>query len=252
MQAGGIAVALSARWYSFPERFRWIAENGFDLEYTPDADNLDRLAGQVDPFLRGGLAVRYHGFFPGRELGHADAALAEDALRIHKRALDALLGHGQPVITVHVGLDPRTEILERRAVDNLARLVEYGGKRGITVCLENLRRGPTSHPETLSAWSSKSGALITFDVGHALSCGSVTGGACTAVEFLELVAGRIHEAHIYGRESDRHYPFLRPEDFRPLGDRLRQTPCRWWTIELEDYAEALETRQIVRQCLEGR
>jgi sugar phosphate isomerase/epimerase len=128
-------------------------------------------------------------------------------------------------------------------------LVQYGRKRGVTVCLENLRRGPTSRPDTLVAWASKSGARITFDAGHAVSSQSVISGACTPLEFLDAVADRVYEAHLYGKEEDRHYPIQRAEDFQPIVDRLRKTDCRWWTIELDDYREALQTREILRACL---
>lgn len=249
MKDSPIAVALSARWHTFPERFQWIAEHDFDLEYTPDPQNLDKLAGHVDPFIRKGVLVRYHGFFPGCELGHADPSLAGQALDLHKRALDALEGHGEPVITVHVGLDVQVEVEPRRVVDNLGRLVDYGLQRGITVCLENLRRGPSSRPDTLVAWASQSGARITFDAGHAVSSQSVLSGEYSALEFLDLAADRVYEAHLYGREEDRHYPIRKLEDVQPIADRLRMTQCRWWTIELDDYGEALQTREILYECL---
>jgi sugar phosphate isomerase/epimerase len=244
-----IAIALSARWNTFPQRFHWIAEHGFDLEYTPDPEDLAKLPGHVDPILARGVSVRYHGFFPGCELGHSDSGLAEKALDLHKRTLETLEGHGEPVITVHVGLDPDVEIEPRRVLENLSRLVEYGLGLGITVCLENLRRGPSSNPDTLLAWASESGARITFDAGHAVSSRIATSGAYSALEFLDLVADHVWEAHLYGTEQDRHYPIRSTEDCRPIVERLTKTACRWWTIELDDYREALQTREILRYCL---
>ena len=249
MPASPIIIALSARWHTFPRRFDWIVKNGFALEYTPDPQDFGRLSGHVDHVLRKGAAVRYHGFFPGYEIGHPDRGLAEKALDLHKAALDSIEGHGEPVITVHVGLDPSMEIEPQRVVDNLSRLVRYGRKRSVTVCLENLRRGPTSRPDTLAAWACESGARITFDAGHAVSSRSVSSGSCTPLEFLDVIVDRVYEAHMYGREEDRHYPIERVEDFQPIVDRLKSTECRWWTIELDEYGEALHTREILRTCL---
>ena len=253
MQDRPIAIALSARWHTYPGRFEWIAEQGFDLEYTPGPEELDDLPRHVDSFVRRGLSVRCHGFFPGYELGDPDPGRAERALQLHRKTLAAMQGHGEPVITLHAGLDPGLEIRPRRLVDNLSRLAEDARRRGITICLENLRRGPTSRPDTLIEWASKAGARITFDAGHAISSDHAASGECTALDYLDRAAGYVYEAHMYGKEEeDRHHPIRSAEDIQPIVNRLAETDCRWWTIELDDYEQALETREILRSCLRAR
>jgi hypothetical protein len=37
----------------------------------------------------------------------------------------------------------------------------------------------------------------------------------------------------------------------PIVDHLRATRCTWWTIELDDYAEALATRVLLLDYLEA-
>ncbi|MFC2037669.1 sugar phosphate isomerase/epimerase family protein [Chloroflexota bacterium] len=251
--ASPVTMALSVRAHACPERLNWIAEHGFAAEYAPDPHRFDRLAADLDPHLAAGVPVRYHGFFPEYEIGHQDAAVAERALAIHTAALEAMHGRGQPVITVHVGLDRTAPLDHGRVVENLARTVQRGHELGITVCLENLRRGPTSHPGLLLAWAEASGAMITLDIGHALSSQHVQSGGpvlskaegLTALEFIDACGGRIREAHMYEREADRHYP---PQDMillAPIVDRLLEIGCGWWTIELDDYAEALSTRALL-------
>jgi len=242
-------IALSARWNTYPDRFRWIAEHGFALEYSPNPEAFDLLPRHVDPLLQAGIPVRYHGFFPGYEIGHRDAATAERAMRIHMAALEAIRGRGEQVITFHVGLRRKAPIDPGRVVENLSKLVEHARGLGITVCLENLRRGPTGHPENVVAWARASGAMITLDIGHAVSCPRVQSGELTALDFLEMVADRLFEVHMYERETDRHRP---PQDMTILGpivDRLLATQCTWWTIELDDYAEALATRSLLLDYL---
>ena len=243
-------IALAARWQTYPERFHWIKENGFALEYAPNPAGLDQLATHVDPFLKDGIPVRYHGFLPGYEIGHQDDGIRERAMNMHRSVLKAMRGLGQPVVTVHIGLNPGDEINPEKAVENITKLVEYAGSLDITVCLENLRRGPTSHPENVSEWARESGAMVTFDVGHAVSCQKVRDGEITTLDFLEMVADRLQEVHLYERETDRHYP---PQDMALLGpivDRLLGTKCRWWTLELDDHAEALKTRELLLDYLE--
>ena len=120
---------------------------------------------------------------------------------------------------------------------------------GIIICLENLRHGLTSDPNTVLNWAQVSGSMITLDVGHAVSCERVQSGALSVVDFVEAFADRLHEVHMYERETDRHYP---PRDMSILGpivDRLLETECKWWTIELDDSAEALATRNLLLDYL---
>jgi sugar phosphate isomerase/epimerase len=245
-------IALSARWSAPPDRFRWLAGHGFALDYAPNPAAFETLPEQVDPLLAAGIPVRYHGFFPAHEFAHRDPDRAEAGLRVHLAALEAMAGRGQPVITFHVGLRQPDQIDPGRAVENLSRLVEYARAWGITVCLENLRTGPTSQAQTVAGWARASGAMITFDVGHALSSAPVQRGELSPLDFLDLVADRLRHVHIYERETDRHYP---PQDMTilaPIVDRLLSTPCRWWTIELDDQAEALATRSLLLAYLERK
>ena len=242
-------IALSAKWYTYPERFEWIIAHGFAAEYTPDPQALDALAEQVRPFIEADLPVRHHAFFPDHELAHEDATTAERALRLQMASLDAMCGHGEPVVTVHIGLNPRTPLDAGRAVANLTRLVDHAQELGMTVCLENLRRGPTSDPRTVLAWAQAAGAQITLDVGHAVSCERVRRGELTPLDYVELFVESLTEVHMYEQERDRHYP---PQDMHILGpivDCLLTTRCAWWTIELDDLGEALATRTLLEDYM---
>ena len=243
-------IALSAHWHTYPDRFEWITEHGFAVEYSPNPQAFDRLPVHIGPFLETRVPVRYHGFFPRHEFAHADAATAELAVQVHLLALEAMQGRGEQVITLHIGLNPEVPLDLVRAVTNLSRLVERGRELGITVCLENLRRGPTSDPETVVEWARKSGAMITLDVGHAVSCQRAQDGELTPLDFVDAFADRLREAHMYERETDRHHA---PQDMIVLGpivDGLMDTQCRWWTIELDDLDEALATRTLLVDALE--
>lgn len=251
--AGGqLVIALSAKWHTYPQRLHWIAEHGFALEYAPNPEALALFPQRIAPFLQAGLPLRYHGFFPGHEFAHADPEAARRGLNVHLSALEVMPGRGESVITVHVGLRRQDPLDPGRAVDHLARLVERGRQLGVTVCLENLRQGPTSDPETVAEWAAASEAMITLDVGHAVSSRRVQNGEISPLDFVEAFAPRLTEVHIYERETDRHYP---PQDMNLLGpivDRLIEMSCRWWTIELDDYAEALATRTLLLHYLESK
>jgi len=244
-------IALSAKWHMFPERLDCIAAHGFAVEYTPHPQRLHLLAAHVDPLLEAGVPVRYHGFFPEHELGHADPLIADRALHTQKAALDAIQGRGEQIITLHVGLDPRAPLDPHRVTENLSKLVAHGRELGITVCLENLRRGPTSDPATVTEWARASGAMITFDVGHAVSCQRVQDGELTPLDFVEAFADRLCEVHMYERENDRHHPPADMVLLGPIVDRLMATACTWWTIELDRCAEAVKTESLLLRHLRG-
>jgi len=245
-------LALSAGWQTYPDRFDWIAAQGFALTYAPNPEAFDALPGHLDPYIERGVPIRYHGFLPGYEIGHREPEAAGAALGMHLQMLEALQGRGNQVLTVHIGLRRDDPLDPDRAVQNLAALVERAQEMGITVCLENLRTGPTSHPETVVAWARAAGAMLTLDVGHMLSSWHVRSGAWAALDVVDRFAGRLVEVHMYEQETDRHHP---PRDMRVLGpvvDRLLTTRCTWWTIELDDYAEALATRALLVNYLEAR
>ncbi len=244
-----IKLALSATWRHGRERLDWILANNLACAYTPHPDRMDEIYGRLFPYIERGMEVRHHGYFPGKEIGHAHHGAAEKAMQLHFRAMEAILGTGEPVMTVHVGLDRTVPLDHHRVTENLTRLVEYGKNCGIQVNLENLKSGPTSHPETLLEWVDASGASITMDIGHAVSSKPVQRGDFTVPQIVDLFGPKLDEAHLYEYETDTHHA---PKDLSVLGpilDRLILTNCRWWTIELNDYREIRHTHKLVEQYL---
>lgn len=247
-----LTFALPVQAKEYPRRFCWAKDNAFALEYTPDPLSPHLISGHVKPFTAAGIPVRFHCRFFEYELGNAGPEKAEEAFQLHSRVVDAVAGLGEPVITVHLNLVPGIPFDSQRAVENLTRLVEQGRKLGITVCLENLRRGAMSDPDNVLSWAEASGAGITLDVGHAVSSELVKEGKTTVPGIVDLFRGRLYEVHMYGKEEDRHYPVEDMDSMKPVVDRLLSTDCTWWTIELDSYEEALDTRQRLLGYLAAR
>lgn len=244
-----ITLGVSTQWYAFPHRFDWIVDNGFGMAYTPDGRQLNLTKNHVEPYLQQGTPIRYHGYFPGFEIGNRDHLLAEEALTLHKQSVDAMTGLGEQFMTVHIGLVPDIDIDHNRAIRNLTRLVYYAKERGITISLENLRFGPTSNPEIVLKWSEESGSTITLDVGHAVCCDRVTKGELTVLQIIEMFQHNLEEVHFYEYETDTHHA---PKDMSILGpivDSLLDTECKWWTIELASYHDILNTRNLTNKYL---
>jgi sugar phosphate isomerase/epimerase len=191
------------------------------------------------------MAVRHHGYFPGEEIGHAHGRTAEDAMQLHFKAMEAMQGVGEPLMTAHVGLDRTLPLDHHRVIKNLTRLVEYGKRIGVAVSLENLRRGPTANPETLLDWARRSGAGITLDIGHAISSRCVCNKMISVEKIIDLAAERLMEVHFYESETDRHWAPRNMDILGPIVDKLLTTNCRWWTIELEDMRDVLFTRKLL-------
>jgi sugar phosphate isomerase/epimerase len=247
-----MTLAVSTQWHNFPKKTDWLVQQGFSLEYTPDAGNLNQTAGQLAGYIAEGARIRHHGYFPGHEIGDNRSDRAEEAMQLHFKALDSIKGIGEQHITVHVGLVADIEISRTRVVRNLRRLVQYGRQRGITVSLENLRFGPTSSPETVLEWTQKTGAKITLDIGHAVSCSRVKDNEINVPQIVDLFSQDLVEVHFYESETDRHHA---PQDMSLLGpivDRLLSTACTWWTIELDAHEEILRTRNLLTDYLESQ
>ena len=240
-----LTLAVSTTWRHNARRLDWIAANGLACAFTPNPDRLDLISRQLIPYMDNGMAVRHHGYFPGEEIGHAHAATAEDAMQLHFKAMEAMQGVGEPLMTVHVGLDRTLPLDHQRVVKNLTRLSEYGKKIGVAVSLENLRRGPTANPETLLDWARRSGAGITLDIGHAVSSQCVCSKAISVETIIDLAAERLVEVHFYASETNRHWAPRNMDILGPIADKLITTDCRWWTIELEDTQDVLFTRGLL-------
>jgi sugar phosphate isomerase/epimerase len=240
-----LKLAASAAWRHGAGRLDWIAANGLACAFTPNPDRLDLISRQLGPYIDRGMAVRHHGFFPGKEIGHAHAGTAENAIQLHFKAMEALQGVGEQLMTVHVGLDRTVPLDFHRVLKNLTRLVEYGKKIGITVSLENLRQGHTANPSTLLEWSRRSGAGITLDIGHAVSSGWVRRKEVSVEKIIDLAAERLMEVHLYESETDRHWAPRTMGILGPIVDKLLTTACRWWTIELEDTRDIHRTRRLL-------
>ena len=139
------------------------------------------------------------------------------------------------------------------AMDHLKRLTEHGYSKNVTVCLENLVGGWTGHPDKLMEMVTSSGAGITFDIGHARGGKWVQEGHGTALDFLNIVAPKVLNAHVYEYEDERENTWCRiraPRYSRFWKDCL-EMGCRWWVLELNTYKEAEETRMTVENYLEG-
>jgi len=159
---------------------------------------------------------------------------------------------GEPFVTIHLGLNPLIELDPDRAEANLCRLVDHAATKGISICLENLRAGLASEPENILAWAEASGCSITLDVGHALSSEVVAQGAYSMQDIVDMFSPRLAEVHIYGKEDERgHHPITDMEAMALVLEQLLNTGCNWWTIELKDTFQALETKQqlLDRICL---
>lgn len=246
-------LAASAKWFHGSNRLDSLSSRGLGIEFTPDPDDFSTMPALLAPFLERGIPFRFHAFFPGYEIGDQDADVATRAMNHQRRFLEVVASMVvAPVITCHIGLDPEKFVEINRAGDNLGLLVRRAEELGATLALENLRRGPSSDPRQVWKWAEAAGSALTLDIGHALSSQIVHEGTMSMDEIVDLFTPRIVEAHYYEKETDRHYP---PKDMRLLGpvvDRLIQTPCDWWTIELEEMADIDRTVELTRNYLATR
>ena len=244
--------ALCAKAADPESRYPWAIEHAFALEYTPDPERLELLPRHTVEFRRRNIPVRYHTRYFGLEFGDARPEYAELAFEAHRRTLDAMAQVGGEVITVHIGLSKGVELNFETAERNLKRLADHGRSLGIAVSLENLCAGPGSEPENILRWASFADTFITLDIGHLVSSEQVRSGALDSEEVSRSFLPRLLEIHFYGTEKERHYPLESMDSVAHIVDVVLESSCRWWTIELEDYEEALSTRLLLEEYLNAK
>ena len=98
----------------------------------------------------------------------------------------------------------------------------------------------------------RTGAGVTFDIGHAQACESVSNQYFSPEDFVSPHPDRVHNAHIYHTEISGlgHVPPDGIEDIKERLDTLRQTGCLWWVIEIRDAQQLLRTKQILDGYIE--
>jgi sugar phosphate isomerase/epimerase len=221
------------------------------LPRTPSDESMwvDRLSA-LEP-----LEVRYHCPFHRIDLGHVDPWEAKAAETIFRNIIRLVAKVAGRFLTIHIGLGRNsTEPLSwEKSAKNLSRVVQYGANHGVRVCLENLAWGWTSRPHLYEKLIRKSGAGVTFDIGHAYSCESVTTEQYAVEDFVAPHADQVVNAHIYHEElsSRGHLPPERLEDIEDRLVLLQEIGCKWWVLEVWREEELLQTREIVDEYLIG-
>lgn len=225
---------------------------GIELTLNPEALELSAVrVASLRAMLGSEVALRYHFPLGGYDLAAASHVDADAGLRRMTEAVD-LLGEADPgaFLTVHAPLPTEARhggrFLATR--DRLAELVAHARVCAVTVSVENLRWGATSHPDTLIDLADTAGAAVTFDVGHATSS-DVAADGIDAVAFVTQLGSRIQSAHVYERETDRHHAPENLDLIGPVLGALCAVGCPWWTIELTDPAEIRATRSLLQSWL---
>lgn len=223
---------------------------GIEWSVAPYSSDIDLLK-QVD--LLHDFGVRFHLRWPGIEFAYADSR-SKAAMDLYRRKFEIIAILGGEYVTIHLGLG-RIDCKQLdwgKAIENLTALVATGSEMGIKVCLENLTTNWTSKPELYKQIVKKTGACVTFDVGHAHVCYMKQPGKNIYKKFSQPNQGRILGAHIYHTEIPG-MGHIAPQNLVQIKERLSLLDslpnCKWWLIELTRPDEILRTRRICQQFL---
>lgn len=219
------------------------------LPRTPSDESfwVDRLS-TVGP-----IEVRFHCPFHRIDLGHMDPGEATAAEAIFYNIIRLVAKVKGKFLTIHIGLglDSTEPLSWETTTENLSRVVQHGASHGVQICLENLAWGWTSRPHLFEKLIRRSGASVTFDIGHAHACESINTQQYAIEDFVTPHPDRVLNAHIYHTEiSDRgHMPPARLEDIQDRLAILQGIGCSWWVLEVWDEEGLLQTKRIVDEYL---
>jgi len=237
---------------------RFAHEHSFaGVEWSFDLDTLPRTPSQESRWASriealGPLEVRFHCPFHQIDLGNDDPHEAKAAQALFRRIIYLVSKVEGRYLSIHIGLGRNsTEPLSwDQTIDNLGRLVQYGRNHRVQVCLENLAWGWTSKPNLFEKLIRKTGAGVTFDIGHALVCESVQSQQYGVEDFVTPHPERVFNAHVYHREGEAgHAP---PNTVRDVAERLsllQKIGCPWWVLEIREIHGLLHTKRIVDEYL---
>lgn len=224
----------------------------FDLDQLPTTPIEVSWWAKEQAFLAP-LAVRYHCPFYQLDLGHEDPAQAERAESVFRHIIRLVAKAGGRYLSIHLGLglDSTEPLSWEVTLNNLRRLVRFGARHQVTVCLENLAWGWTSKPNLFEKLIRMSGAGVTLDIGHARVCEAVKSQQYSIEDFVAPHPDRVFNAHIYHTEipGRGHVP---PQTLDQIRDRLtliHEAGCRWWVLELKETEGLLQTRKVVDEYL---
>ena len=239
------------RAFAVENRFKGI-EWSFSLDEIPETPS-DQSSWVTEQGVFAPMEVRYHCPFYQTDLGHDDPVEAKAAGILFQKIIRLVSKAGGRYLTIHIGLGrDTTEPLSWEAtVDNLRRLVHYGLQHQVTVCLENLAWGWTSRPNLFEKLIRRSGAGVTFDVGHAYVCESVVSHQYSLEDFITPHIGRVFNAHLYHKEVSGvgHLPPERIEDMESRLSLLVDIGCPWWVVELHEADALLQTMKVIEAYL---
>ena len=251
---------VMCNFFSDTEKLRRFAhEYGFSgIDFSFDLEQLPKTPAQESRWVKdistlGPLEVRYHCPFERIDLGHDDPDKVEEAEAIFRRIIRLISKVGGRYMTIHIGLghDSTEPLSWETTIDNLRRLVNYGGALRVRVCLENLAWGWTSKPNLFEKLIRRSGANVTLDIGHAYVCESVQSQQYAVEDFVTPHADRVFNAHIYHTEipGQGHIPPKKREDIQDRLTLLQEIGCEWWVIEIREVEGLLKTKKIVDEYL---
>ncbi len=198
---------------------------------------------------RGGLGIRFHAPAADVEIGHRDPAIAETSLRYLLMHVEFLGEVAPTTLTMHVGSRsiPMELLSWDVTLEHLRHIAAVGRDRGVTVCLENLKRGWTSDPHRLLAMAEAANSAITLDLGHAHASVFVQDGG-TVEDFYSVIRTRVANVHVYEIETPegRHIPLEELARHVPVLDALLAHGQRTWVLELSNPEDLEQTRLALR------
>ncbi|MBW1741818.1 MAG: TIM barrel protein [Deltaproteobacteria bacterium] len=199
------------------------------------------------------IEVRYHCPFYRIDLGHEDPSKAKAAETTFCRIIRLVSRVKGQYLTMHIGLGrDSTEPLSWEATtDNLARVVQFGASHSVKVCLENLALGWTSRPDLFEKLVRRSGAAVTFDIGHAHASESVFSHHYDIEDFVTPHADLVFNAHVYHTEVPGigHKPPERIEEIEDRLDLLQGIGCNWWVLEIREADGLLGMKKMIDSYL---
>lgn len=196
----------------------------------------------------------FHLPFLDVEVASRDPVWAQASTLMLKSYLQVLGQLTPAYLNLHVATDAyEDEADPKTAIRNIKELVKAADDFGLTICVENVRRGVTSDPSIYREIVVESGAKATIDIGHARGSDYVLKTKTDPMEFVRGIEDRIVTAHIYAFEDDQgHHPITEPTEVEDFLAAFAANNVEYWVLEHHSEETFVVTLEAVRSWLKGQ
>lgn len=214
----------------------------WDLNTLPFSLNVKRMT-YVRDFIKDNGEVRFHLPHSFWDIGVSIKNISENSFEYYCRLFEMIKFLNAKYVVLHIGAATGSD--EETSLKNLLKLAKCANDNGVMICVENLVYGLPSDMTFIKKCLEIPYVNMCLDIGHAERICRKQGE--DVFNMISSFKDKILHAHVYHFEDENlNHKLFTAET---ISDNkwlklLQNTPCEWYTMEL-DFKEEQEIQRIL-------